>query len=179
MPSSLPSHLRAASSFHAITLKTSLIPDHTPFSHYQFICQLSIMSEPEAPRFTPAAERTSKVTLQERQSHIKYETLELSTDDEPLVKGNDQANPNGKRHVLIIGGGVSGLLPAWMLLDKGYRVTIIAEHWAWTRDFEQSRITSQIAGALWEFPPGGCGLTEIETPGPGFATVEHYREWPL
>lgn len=137
------------------------------------------MSEPEAPRFTPAAERTSKVTLQERQSHIKYETLELSTDDEPLVKGNEQANPNGKRHVLIIGGGVSGLLPAWMLLDKGYRVTIIAEHWAWTRDFEQSRITSQIAGALWEFPPGGCGLTEIETPGPGFATVEHYREWSL
>ncbi|KAL2278037.1 hypothetical protein FJTKL_14998 [Diaporthe vaccinii] len=132
-----------------------------------------------APRFTPAAERTSKVTLRERQSHIKYETLELSTDDEPLVKGNDQAKPNGKRHVLIIGGGVSGLLPAWMLLDKGYRVTIIAEHWAWTRDFEQSRITSQIAGALWEFPPGGCGLTEIETPGPGFATVEHYREWSL
>lgn len=137
------------------------------------------MSEPKAPTFTPAAERTSKVTLPERQSHVKYEKLELSTDDEPLVKGNEQANPNGKRHILIIGGGVSGLLPAWMLLDKGYRVTIIAEHWAWTRDFEQSRITSQIAGALWEFPPGGCGLTEIETPGPGFATVEHYREWSL
>ncbi|KAG6357982.1 hypothetical protein INS49_013865 [Diaporthe citri] len=97
------------------------------------------MSEPEAPGFTPAAERTSKVTLQERQSHVKYETLELSTDDEPLVKGNEQANPNGKRHVLILGGGVSGLLPAWMLLDKGYHVTIIAEHWAWTRDFDKER----------------------------------------
>lgn len=133
-----------------------------------------------SPRQTPSEpKQTTTVTLEERQSHIKYEKLELSTEDKPLIQGGEQINPNGKRHVLIIGAGVSGVLPAWMLLDKGYRVTIIAEHWAWTRDFEQSRITSQIAGALWEFPPGGCGLTEIESPGPGFATVEHYREWSL
>ncbi|KAK2611199.1 hypothetical protein N8I77_004565 [Diaporthe amygdali] len=91
-----------------------------------------------SPRQTPIESQTNKVTLEERQSHIKYEKLELSTEDEPLIQGDEHINPNGKRHVLIIGAGVSGLLPAWMLLDKGYRVTIIAEHWAWTRDFEQA-----------------------------------------
>lgn len=38
-------------------------------------------------------------------------------------------------------------------------------------------MTSQIAGALWKFPPGGCGLTEIEEAGKSWATVEHYQEW--
>ncbi|KAL7917222.1 hypothetical protein ACQKWADRAFT_317486 [Trichoderma austrokoningii] len=40
-------------------------------------------------------------------------------------------------------------------------------------------MASQVAGALWEFPPGGCGLTEIESPGKGWAAIEHYREWAL
>ncbi|KAJ9313171.1 hypothetical protein DTO271D3_6600 [Paecilomyces variotii] len=42
-----------------------------------------------------------------------------------------------------------------------------------------SRITSQIAAALWEMPPGGCGHREIESPGKGWANVHHYREWAL
>jgi glycine/D-amino acid oxidase-like deaminating enzyme len=100
--------------------------------------------------------------------------FEVSTGDKPVIK------PDGhSTHVLIIGGGVSGLLAAWMLLDKGIRVTILAKEWARTWDFSESRITSQIAGALWEMPPGGCGLTEIESPGKGWATVEHYREWAM
>ena len=66
-----------------------------------------------------------------------------------------------------------------MLLDRGYRVTILAKDWAWTKDYERSRITSQIAGALREFPPGGCGLTEIESVGSGWATLEHLRDWSL
>ena len=57
--------------------------------------------------------------------------------------------------ILVIGGGVTGLVTAWALLDKGYRVTIIAKEWAsWGK---HQRLTSQIAGALWEFPPAVCG----------------------
>ncbi|EJD35638.1 nucleotide-binding domain-containing protein [Auricularia subglabra TFB-10046 SS5] len=58
-------------------------------------------------------------------------------------------------HILIVGGGVTGLTTAWTLLDKGYRVTIVAKEWA--SYGKEQRLTSQIAGALWEFPPAVCG----------------------
>lgn len=103
-----------------------------------------------------------------------YPFMTLSTEDKPKVPVTKES-----KHVLIIGGGVSGLTAAWMLLDKGYRVTILADDWAWTKDYQKSRMTSQIAGALWEFPPGGCGLTEIESPGPGWASIAHYRDWAV
>lgn len=58
-------------------------------------------------------------------------------------------------HVLIVGGGVTGLVTAWVLLDKGYKVTILSKEWAnFSKD---GRLTAQIAGALWEFPPAVCG----------------------
>lgn len=58
-------------------------------------------------------------------------------------------------HVLIIGAGVTGLVTAWVLLDKGYRVTILSKDWA---NFSSNeRLTAQIAGALWEYPPAVCG----------------------
>lgn len=57
--------------------------------------------------------------------------------------------------VLIIGGGVTGLINAWVLLDRGYHVTVVAKEWASFTD--EQRLTSQIAGALWEFPPAVCG----------------------
>lgn len=78
----------------------------------------------------------------------RFDELVLSTSDDPVVKPKKDS-----KHVIIIGGGVSGLMSAWMLLDKGYRVTILAKDWAWLKDFHGSRITSQIAGALWEMPP--------------------------
>jgi glycine/D-amino acid oxidase-like deaminating enzyme len=56
---------------------------------------------------------------------------------------------------MVIGGGVTGLITAWTLLDQGYRVTILAKEWA--SYGEAQRLTSQIAGALWEFPPAVCG----------------------
>lgn len=58
-------------------------------------------------------------------------------------------------HILIIGGGVTGLVNAWTLLDQGYHVTILAKEWA--SYGTSQRLTSQIAGALWEFPPAVCG----------------------
>ena len=64
------------------------------------------------------------------------------------------AVPSSPR-VLIIGGGIIGLTTAWTLLDRGYHVIIIAKEWAsWGMS---QRLTSQIAGALWEFPPAVCG----------------------
>ncbi|KAK3291606.1 uncharacterized protein B0H64DRAFT_469441 [Chaetomium fimeti] len=85
--------------------------------------------------------------------------------------------------VLVIGGGVSGLMTAWILLDKGYRVTIVAEEWRQrgdkSPDKKADRMTSQIAGALWEYPPGGCGLSEIEVPVLAYSTLAQYRTWAL
>ncbi|KAJ3574371.1 hypothetical protein NPX13_g4386 [Xylaria arbuscula] len=42
---------------------------------------------------------------------------------------------------------------AWVMLDRGYHVTIVSK--AWVSD--EQRLTSQIAGALWEYPPAVCG----------------------
>ncbi|KAF9580640.1 hypothetical protein BGW38_002630 [Lunasporangiospora selenospora] len=117
----------------------------------------------------------SVIHLDEQPAHnfsFAYPQMTLSTEDKPKVEPTQSS-----KHILILGGGVSGLLSAWMLLDQGYRVTIIADDWAWFKDFEKSRMTSQIAGALWEYPPGGCGLTEIESVGSGWSNIDHYREW--
>ncbi|KAJ8120132.1 hypothetical protein ONZ43_g3082 [Nemania bipapillata] len=79
----------------------------------------------------------------------------------PLIFGRDISpsaqplrRPSSKSpHILVIGGGVIGLVSSWVLLDRGYRVTILSK--AWVSD--EQRLTSQIAGALWEFPPAVCG----------------------
>jgi D-amino-acid oxidase len=55
-------------------------------------------------------------------------------------------------HIIIIGGGITGLTTACELLQRNYKVTIIAERYGSQGD----RITSQIAGALWEWP-AVCG----------------------
>lgn len=74
----------------------------------------------------------------------------LSLDPLPLFE------PTAKSPtILIIGGGVTGLITAWVLLDRGYHVTVVAKEWASFTN--QQRLTSQIAGALWEFPPAVCG----------------------
>ncbi|KAI0389713.1 nucleotide-binding domain-containing protein [Xylariaceae sp. FL0594] len=78
--------------------------------------------------------------------------LTLGRDITPL--GQPLRQPTSKSpHILVIGGGVTGLITSWVLLDRGYRVTILSK--AWVSD--EKRLTSQIAGALWEFPPAVCG----------------------
>ncbi|KAE8420504.1 hypothetical protein BDV36DRAFT_306634 [Aspergillus pseudocaelatus] len=101
------------------------------------------------------------------------EELTLSTAAE--IPESAKKAQNRSKHVLVIGGGVSGLMTAWILLDKGYRVTIVSKEWVSLT----KPLTSQIAGALWEYPPGGCGVTEIETPLFGYSTLEQYREWAM
>lgn len=71
--------------------------------------------------------------------------------------------------VLVIGGGVTGLVTAWMLLDKGYKVTILAAEWA--NNSPNARLTAQIAGALWEFPPAVCGSHTNET------SLKYSKSW--
>jgi D-amino-acid oxidase len=79
--------------------------------------------------------------------------LELADDELQLRTGSaSPAAPKDKR-ILVVGGGVSGMTSAWALLDQGYDVTILSERWA----DRKNRITSQIAGALWEYPPAVCG----------------------
>jgi D-amino-acid oxidase len=56
-------------------------------------------------------------------------------------------------HVVIIGGGITGLTTALELLQRNYKVTVVAERYR----NQENRITSQIAGALWEWPPAVCG----------------------
>lgn len=87
----------------------------------------------------------------------------MPTFDHPLVLGENlsleplpQIAPDASSPtVLILGGGVTGLITAWVLLDRGYRVHIVSKEWASFTD--QQRLTSQIAGALWEYPPAVCG----------------------
>jgi D-amino-acid oxidase len=52
--------------------------------------------------------------------------------------------------VLVIGAGVSGLTSALCLRRKGFDVSLVADQFA-------PRVTSIIAGALWEWPPAVCG----------------------
>ncbi|KAK0194984.1 FAD dependent oxidoreductase [Armillaria mellea] len=59
--------------------------------------------------------------------------------------------PRNGRRVLVVGGGVTGLTTAWVLLDAGYNVTVVAEQWAPATP----RIPSQIG--RWEYPPAVCG----------------------
>lgn len=74
-------------------------------------------------------------------------------------------------HFLVIGGGVIGLTTAWSLLDAGHHVTIVAKEWAsWTK---AQRLTSQIAGALWEYPPAVCGQ-HIDR-----ISLHHSKRWAM
>ena len=52
--------------------------------------------------------------------------------------------------MLVIGAGVSGLTSALCLSRRGFDVTVVADRFA-------PRVTSVVAGALWEWPPAVCG----------------------
>ena len=56
----------------------------------------------------------------------------------------------GGTRILVLGAGAIGLSTALVLRRRGWAVTILAERFA-------PRVTSSVAGALWEWPPGVCG----------------------
>ena len=55
------------------------------------------------------------------------------------------------RRVLVIGAGVSGLTSTLCLVRSGYHVTVVADRLA-------PRVTSVVAGGVWEWPPAVCGF---------------------
>lgn len=59
------------------------------------------------------------------------------------------------RGVVVIGAGVIGLTTALCLRKKGFGVTVLADRFA-------RRVTSVVAGALWEWPPAVCGRHQDE-----------------
>jgi D-amino-acid oxidase len=68
------------------------------------------------------------------------------------------------RRVLVIGAGVVGLTSALCLRRSGFDVTVVADRFA-------PRVTSVVAGALWEWPPAVCGAHHDET------TAWRYKSW--
>ncbi|KAJ7019245.1 nucleotide-binding domain-containing protein [Mycena alexandri] len=95
-------------------------------------------------------------------------TLTLWKDLSPL--GRPLREPSSTSpHVLIIGGGVTGLTTAWVLLDRGYRVTVVSSAWV----SSERRLTSQIAGALWEYPPAVCGRHTDAI------SIAHSKKWVM
>ncbi|EIW55004.1 nucleotide-binding domain-containing protein [Trametes versicolor FP-101664 SS1] len=95
--------------------------------------------------------------------------------DTPLLHINFERKPLlapaiDAPHILIIGGGIIGMSTAWTLLDSGFKVTVLAQQFA-SRD--GVRLTSQIAGALWEYPPAVCGHTSDAT------ALESSKRWAM
>ncbi|MTD54750.1 FAD-dependent oxidoreductase [Amycolatopsis pithecellobii] len=56
----------------------------------------------------------------------------------------------GSARVLIVGAGVIGLTTALCARRRGYDVIVLADRFA-------PHVTSNVAGALWEWPPAVCG----------------------
>lgn len=102
----------------------------------------------------------------------------------PLKNQTPQEPKIPKKRVLVVGGGISGLMTGWFLIENGYDVVIVSKEWAYLpsageRDEKREPLTSQIAGALWEFPPGGCGLQEIEAPVLVHSDQRLYEKWAM
>lgn len=57
---------------------------------------------------------------------------------------------HASREVVVLGAGVVGLTTALCLARRGLHITIVA-------DQVSPGITSNVAGALWEWPPAVCG----------------------
>ena len=105
--------------------------------------------------------------MSESNGHLKPRFGEDFSADPHSVKTADDTS----RRVVVIGGGVAGLMSSWILVDHGYKVTIVSQDWAsYTK---AQRLTSQISGALWEFPSAPCG------PRISAANIERVRSWAL
>ena len=97
----------------------------------------------------------------------------------PVTLGKDiSLNPNplhaptpSSPTVLVVGGGVTAIITSWVLLDRGYHVTVVSKEWA--SNTKAQRLTSQIAGALWEYPPAVCGQHTDAI------SLHHSKRWSL
>ncbi|KAG6547852.1 hypothetical protein Mapa_010671 [Marchantia paleacea] len=97
----------------------------------------------------------------------RFEDLGSSSDSSSSGEREQPRRNQRKRHVLVIGGGVSGLTTAWKLLEANFRVTVLAKDYAPAAP----RIVSEVAGALWEWPPAVCGKHTDAT------SLERSKKW--
>ncbi|KAH9922755.1 uncharacterized protein B0H18DRAFT_1105507 [Fomitopsis serialis] len=98
------------------------------------------------------------LSIQSVQMHLMIVAGELILEAGPAPRRDPRAE-----HILIIGGGT-----AWALLDAGYGHRCL-DRWA----NPKNRITSQIAGALREWPPAVCGRhTDV-------ISLEHSKGWAM
>src|SRR5436305_13578041 len=79
--------------------------------------------------YIPTVTRTSvdhRQTMVIKSPHYNPVTLgkDVSLDPSPL-KPSTPSSP----HILVIGGGVTGLVTSWVLHDRGYRVTVVSKEW--------------------------------------------------
>ncbi|KAJ5887626.1 hypothetical protein N7495_007667 [Penicillium taxi] len=79
--------------------------------------------------------------------------------------------------IVVVGGGVTGLVTAWLLLDRGYHVTVISKEWA--SYGPSKRLTSQVSGALWELPPTQCGGVSAVEQGLSLGDLGTVQQWAL
>ncbi|XP_031574963.1 D-amino-acid oxidase-like [Actinia tenebrosa] len=80
------------------------------------------------------------------------------------------------KSALVIGAGVIGATTAYELLEKGYDVTLLAKQFA-QGDYS---VTSEVASAQWEFPPGICGrhrLVDFNLENPKKWTMVSYKKF--
>jgi D-amino-acid oxidase len=96
------------------------------------------------------------------------QNLRLSEDISAAPKPLQEPTATSPR-VLVIGGGVIGLTTAWLLLDRGVKVTVLSKEWA----SEHARLSSQAAGALWKCPPLECGPQAV------MANLPSNKKWAL
>ncbi len=73
---------------------------------------------------------------------------------------------NANTRVLVIGAGMIGLTTALCLRRRGFQPIVVADRFA-------PGITSNVAGALWEWPPSVCGRHH------GEALLERAKTWSM
>ncbi|KAI1768676.1 FAD dependent oxidoreductase family protein [Hypoxylon sp. FL1150] len=94
----------------------------------------------------------------------------LSTSARPL---NTPSQESAIR-VLVLGAGVIGLTTAWSLLDRGFKVTVVAKDLASEKKGEsEPSLSSEAAGALWKCLPLECGPQAVT------ANLEVAQKWTL
>ncbi|KAH6647124.1 FAD dependent oxidoreductase [Truncatella angustata] len=96
--------------------------------------------------------------------------LTLWRDIDPNPRPLKSPPRSNAKHVPVIGGGITALVTAWVLLDHGYRITLVAKSWF----SKTERLTSQIAGALWEYPPPVCGNHSNDS-----NNISRFKNWSM
>ncbi|VBB75413.1 Putative protein of unknown function [Podospora comata] len=111
--------------------------------------------------------------------------MKLIDDADSIIGATDRLaqeftkNNNNNKMVLISGGGVSGSMTAWTLLDRGYRVSVAAKEWYGEDANKDGSMCSQTAGALWEYPPSGRRFSENRAPAVAFPEPAQARLWAM